>query len=1805
MAVTINGFPGTPSQLTSAVRKALFTSAAATAIAVGAPGYAAAAEISCAPGQLGTPVAGDSVVCAGNFDESINFDVVDATVVNAGVESIVPGDLSVVVAEGSTAAGISISSVTAAIADTAATGSIVIENHGDISREGDAGIDIPDGVERTYYDMGIRIGSTTPGDGGHFFDSYMKLDENGKVLLDEDGKPTGERILFTDADGNPIKVGGDEIDSYLGVDPESESYNKWNKNGPEDKITFLVADEGTFAGGTSALVSAETEAGSIHITNTGDISVGSGQSITYYSAFSEVHSNSYDELVASNKNPFGVLNTIDVDGDGIDDISVWTGEDTIWVAPDNVHTATVFAGGIGAISTTGNIAIENAGTITAQDVSKGINVFTESGDIAISNTGDITTGAASVGISAGSAVLTELATEYDYTSASAYAVEYNAGSVSTQEIAGNTTIKFTGPSYSHFVREYNVNAHVVDTTDSIIAIANAGTISVGEAGVGIQAKNPSGAGVSIVNSGDITVAEGIGGAGIYASTSAGLATSKENVQDCGRLGCYADGSYTIAEGEADPNKVTYGLTNRDEVNGIVDRGEGTIAFNSSEQMGINPETGEVDNPLKTGVYYTHMAPVLGSGTVELYPGFSLPINNLFTGEYTEQATEHKTYVVDWVANGYFDDRGDIEIANSGNIDLTGTYRAAGISAVGHGAKTILNTGDIQAGALGVGIASRGVGETVIDNQGSIYLNGAGSAAIQVEASPFDMDSVEQSGVGFDEATAEAFGGFENGDVIIVNSGSISGADTSHLASYNENGALEAFATDSFGISVSALGSNRVGSANKWTQYGQATVDKVNASNYARAQADMESYLAGEITIDEVYEYSKIEIDDSIELTTTSILNTGDINLSDVARGINVGAKYGTVVVENQGTISVGNGMHGRVPGSYGPVTRKSSGINVSNFGLEGLANHYVVNRGDVFAGDVASGVRSESWHGSSSVYNEGNITVGSGNLLEATEGRYAHGAVSNGIASVVSGGNDSYALAHNSGNVTTGDRAFGMVSSNVFTTGSFLSEEFAHNYTAAAINTGVISTGDYSTGMGVNGYMSLGYNSGSISIGSGPMQNTSYVEISAGMRTLTDNGLTATLLNTGDITGGNEVAGMFGEAFFARSVQTDTGSVIVGDDSAGLVARGQTQGIVQNYGMVVTGDRSTGIQAMGTNFNYGANYATASNAGSVQVGDESVGIQAFGTLAQVINTGTVSVGDDSVGVLLSSAIVNAIDAETGEEFQRAGTVLNQGSIVASGAGSYAIQSTEDYTANIVNRGLIEGSVVMGGGDDFFYNGVRTDADGYLVGAGVIRLNDDSIDMGAGANTFRNVFGDIVFSGDSSIDLGAEGEMQNYSQGGNYVTISSVDGNAGDTLTINGDVRFNTVEGRNGLFLLDVSSMASDSIVVNGSLTADETIDSEGNTQQSNLRIAMNAVDQGKGALTTGPVLSVNGDTDVASVDLASVGGVFADTILSAELREDDNGNWVIDYTSGLSDLGAAASSVSHLAESFWLRSSSAFFDGERAANGSETGRTEGLHAWSSIFSSNSDMESQGDVAGQDLSFTQSLGGQVAGATYSTKLGEHWLSVSPMVGLGTADGSQLAQSSNAKLDTKTYAITGSWSMSDFYANAMYQVVDFDANVRAHDSMASTSGQAHGFSLEAGWTYLSESGIALTPFAQWDDVKMEIDAFTSSDGAFDYAYDLGNSKRARLGLNLRKSFSVSEGFAMPYATFSVVDHITNDIHDLHSNGVAFNSDVSGNGFKLDFGVDGKYKLWTFKSGLGVHGGDTDNNGISGHVGVSRSL
>jgi len=1743
MAANNKGFPSNPSQLTSAVRKALFTSATVTAIAVGAPGHNAYAQQAGVCNPISTEFTSGTVQCSGIFDESINYEVKDFTVVDG---SEVPNDISVVVAEGSSATGISVAAMPVAGSSEPAEGSVMIENHGDIAQSEGSALE----VSENYYvrkesGWGIKRGAESTG-----------WQYTASVALDADGNVVGERADFESA------VNPDDIAEFLGTDAANFEGKPFQGQGPVDDLAVIVAPQGTFNFDDQAAIRAETDAGDINIINNGTISMGDGVSIGYFTA--------YSESISTN----GRFTDVDTDGDGVNDTRLYASANQISVKDrdffrgQQYFTASASTIGVDAKSVSGNIVVENTSTIEAGDISFGVRTHTDSGDISISNSGDIAVGADAVGISAGTAVITEEVATY-----SAYS------DVNSIRVKGSLV---DGAYYNHYQKKYNASIRDVDAGNSIIEIANAGSITVGASGTGIEARNPSGELIAIQNSGDITVGAGEGGAGISANAVAGLedyqeATGEKEVVD----------TFTVAEGEATQEmKDTMGafFFNR---NGRFYTQEIEVPVESGDGDGTG-DGGSVDpiTPPTVGPQPIAVAPIAPIAPV-------VPVVPVVPTEPTEPDPEPETttevvdtqhYLVNEIidAVGYVGDRGDITIVNSGSIDVSAATDASGIHATTLGYTGIENSGQILVGQGGAGIATQGAGETRVINSGDVQLTGQGSEGIAVSSYVYHQlignDGISSQaiygGFGSDELN-DAYAGF-GGDTTVYNTGTISG-DTvlSEVVQYNETGAFTESPnhTRNTGINVVSTGSNLKGTDVGIAMYGPESVDAWNEDKGA-----------------------SLSFRDSIEFFDTTVVNTGEISLGDLSDGIHLSATYGEATIINSGEVSVGDGFVGVREGTYTPARTYSRAIAASPNSIS-WANNTVINTADgvVTAGDVAQGLVAFSQHGEAMVVNDGSVTVGNGAVLEADEHREEDwGVVSSGIRASAVLGVDNYAGAVNNGTVISGDNTIGMSALNN-SSAIWFTSAFEHNYTAAAINTGSVNTGDSSIGLAVVGASSFGYNSGEITIGSGGVQSLDEVFDGAGMSNLGSltGSMYSGLVNAGTITTGDDALGVDATAFISsNAIQTAEGEIVTGDNTYGMRSIGYYQGLTQNAGSIQTGDNSTGMRSYGIG-------AISINTGDIEVGADSTGISVVGASTYVNNSGDILTGANGTGIEVISVGSPAVVANTGN-ITTDGVALN---VIGE---DYLDQETGQVIPNLIfNSGSITGSIITGDSDDLLRNGFRYDNSGNIAGVGKITLNDAAIDMGAGRNTFINEAGDIVFSGDSVIELGRQGSMVNYSGGANYVTISSLDDHAGDSLTINGDVTFANIQSAGSLFLVDVSSTASDSITINGDLNAVDIVNQAGDTEASGLRVAMNVTDQGKGANTTDAILTVNGEQNVDSVILAGLGGDFADTILEAEMQQDGNGNWVIAYTAGLSDLGAAASSVSHLAESFWMRTASAFFDSERSSNIGESSRVKGLHAWSTMFHTDSDMESRGDVKGQDLAYSQLLSNHMAGATYNTKLGDSWLSISPMVGKGYADGNQLAQQSSAALDTETLAVNATFSLNSFYASAMMQQVDFDARVRGNGAAGSTSGKAHGFSLEGGWTYLLESGIAMTSFAQWDDVKVELDAFTASNANYDYAYDLGNSKRARAGVSLRKSFKLADGFASPYATFSATNINNANNHDLYSNGVRFGSDVAGTGYGIDFGVDGKYKLWTIKSGLGVHTGDTDKNGLSGHFAISRSL
>ena len=433
------GFPSAPSRLTSAVRTALFTSAAATAIAVGAPGYNVYAQQVGACNPISTAFTSGTVECSGAFDETINYEVKDYTVVD-GVE--VPNDINVVVTEGSAATGISVTALPAEGSMDTAEGSIAIESHGDIAQSADSQLEVAEEhYLRKESGWGLRRGAISTG-----------WQYTASVQLDADGNPVGERTDFENA------VSPEDIAEFLGSDPANFEDGSFQGRGPVDDLSVIVADVGTFDFEDQAAIHAETDAGAINIVNDGTISMGSGVSIGYFTSASEKSYTNSSRV------------DVDTDGDGVNDTRLYVSADQIVVKDrdfftgQQYFTASASAIGIDAASASGNIAIENAGTIEVGDIAYGVRAHTDSGDISITNSGDIETGADAVGISAGTSVVTEEVATY-----SAY------GDVNSIRVKGSLA---DGAYYNHYQKKYNASIRDVDAGNSVIEIANAGSISL-------------------------------------------------------------------------------------------------------------------------------------------------------------------------------------------------------------------------------------------------------------------------------------------------------------------------------------------------------------------------------------------------------------------------------------------------------------------------------------------------------------------------------------------------------------------------------------------------------------------------------------------------------------------------------------------------------------------------------------------------------------------------------------------------------------------------------------------------------------------------------------------------------------------------------------------------------------------------------------------------------------------------------------------------------------------------------------------------------------------------------------------------------------------------------------------------------------------------------------------------------------------------------------------------------------------------------------------------------------------------------
>ncbi|MDC2888746.1 autotransporter outer membrane beta-barrel domain-containing protein [Psychrosphaera algicola] len=568
---------------------------------------------------------------------------------------------------------------------------------------------------------------------------------------------------------------------------------------------------------------------------------------------------------------------------------------------------------------------------------------------------------------------------------------------------------------------------------------------------------------------------------------------------------------------------------------------------------------------------------------------------------------------------------------------------------------------------------------------------------------------------------------------------------------------------------------------------------------------------------------------------------------------------------------------------------------------------------------------------------------------------------------------------------------------------------------------------------------------------------------------------------------------------------------------------------------------------------------------------DTVTVEAVSAVAQVINEGVMN---SRVGV---QAHVDGAEVGNGTLF-----IANYGQMLAT---EDAVVITGDVNTTIVNTGSITGDITTTAGDDVFDNNLNA----ARTAAGQVVLENNTFDFGAGTNVFNNTFGDISFAGNNVINLGEFGEMNHYSATDSYVSITSINGSSSDELRVIGDMNFLTTGTNAGLVMLEVGMDGNDQFIIEGDLKVG-TEQPDGEFYARSLNVAIAPAGQLKGEASyillsndeaDGALVTATGEQTLKDISFAGGTGSFSGTIVDTEEVE-ENGQQVLKVSFGLSSLGATASSISHMASSYWAQSIGNHFT--RRSDSSD-----GFSATVDSFHTDSDMAVAGDVAAQDLTFAQRMSGLNVSAQY--KVSD--LTFGFSVGQGNADSSQSEQQSTASLDMTSVAISVGYTLGEVYLDAVLNQTKFEGKLTAYDSSARTKGEVLGGSIEAGYK-LELFGYNVIPHVQLLTSEVSSDGFTDSTTAYNYAFDNDVSQQIKAGVHLDKYYELSTGSVTPYATLNVVS--TAAENQVISNDVSFLSDISGTGYQFDAGVNAVFKEWSIKSLIGIYDGEANKNGFS---------
>jgi len=1380
------------------------------------------------------------------------------------------------------------------------------------------------------------------------------------------------------------------------------------------------------------------------------------------------------------------------------------------------------------------ISIVNDGSISVSDAETAITLSGESGDVTLVNSGDVS-GGTGISVTTGTVSLDPSHVLY---SSEPYTSSYEKAAY-LQDDEGN----WVRTPYLYVNRTDVVRVVDADQADATIQIENEGNITFsGE--VGIQATNETGAAISITNSGDIISTDSTAlRIGISASTYSPYSITREYTRN--EPGDYEMGSF-------------YG--------------------------------------------YNFVTSVTAPGYKDFTQTATLKVN----------------------------DGGKIYIENNGTIDMgpvetefmfNPVIRSQGISATSFEGIEIVNNGTIRVGDISIGITAKSAGNTTIVNNGDIEIGN-------------QSDGISSNSIG-----VPPFEYWMSGDVTIINSGDISGGMT--LEEAQASGNYDAFTYQNRIVGGAGIRSVSQG-ANLYS--GALLLEREEIAQY---YVDKFIELGLDPSVIDVPTYSTDY--PNLKIYSTNIANSGSITLKDGAFGIAATQTYGEVNAVNSGTITVGNGLSTLTSPirSIGIYLENST----RDQHYYAYADMYAKNAasGIIVTGDDSAGIMVRTYQGSATVVNEGSITTGNGfsaNFLNPYTDDYADRLhPTYGVAIRTMG----YALGQkgsvlNSGDIAVGDLAVGVSVRGYSSPGAILPDRV----TAEIVNSGSITGGGNSTGLIARGNVASVINAGTVTVGDKDLSGFNPFVTSVGS-SFDDVGYgiisegyysgmvqNDAMVTTGDGTVGIQ-AGVLYSAFGygAVVVQSETGKVTTGDNSIGVHVTGSEYSWLANAGHVSTGDNSVGVEVYGGgvfayfNFNNDPqlNLTVANpsdlrviNSGIIETGDNSVGVRLLGNRkaeygwnqyvhtgvpypwsgemrhytgeveisgpAYLNNSGTIRVGDNSTAVEITAERI--VVEQNGQEYLLP-HLVNTGTIT-SGAGGTALKINADATvptavdSYVVNMGKIAGDILFGDGDDQLLNSQYL-VDGELISTGNIVMNGNTIDFGGGENRFtidRGLIsvtgGDNLITGNNLIVemTGAEIEARDdFLAGTSALTLAATpmaSSASFSTLVINGDV--------SGTF-----TFATD---VGADGTSDELIITGNVADGSEIGVILNPVEQLKGSVEIRPI-NIGGTNDADLIKVAGVTGLYTDSLLESEAHYDAaTGDVVINAIFGLGYLGTAASAATTMTQNWWLQSIGSY---ERRNPIRHAGaKRDGLWVWSSAFSDVGVVEPDNGL--QDTSFNQQLLGSQVGLTFTREVGGASLSFGPMAAYGRAKAKLDINGSRATGNGWAYGVNGNVRFKGFYVDAAWQTLKLDVDLTAPNSASNATGETNakgsGFNVEAGYAHLMKSGLTLAPQLQYARVKVDLDDFTSSDGAYSLTEAGGTSSLLRAGVSVYKTYETEKGSVTPLLSLSYINSGGKDGSHLLSNGVEFSSDTKGSGFKADLGLNMIRSNWDFGVRTGI--GDT---------------